>query len=161
MVSLKQHTVDASEVVEALGKIAPLIPHFAQLSPEQILAMRRAATLDPNWVIEAVAAIGASPTVEGVIGNTSAELLEELGDMSRWHDVESQLQSMLRGVRGANLVRRHRIGVKVLQAYGVIRHLLRQPEHQNLLPFFEKLQQMNRLGKRKKKQEQPEDPLTE
>lgn len=159
MVSLKQHEVDASEIVDALGEIAARIPHFVQLSPEKILAMRRAATLDPNWVIEAVAAVGASPTVEGVIGNTSGELLEELNDMSRWHDVESQLLSMLRGVRGANLVRRHRIGVKVLQAYGVIRHLIRQPEHQSLRPFFDKLQQMNRLGKRKKPA--PDDPLTE
>ena len=156
--SLPEQTIGAKELVEALRQFVPLIPDYTHLSNDQIYALRRAATLDPEWVQEAVNAIGASPTVERAVGDTYEDLREEIADISRWTDVEQQLYAMLKGVRAANLVRRHRIGLKALQAYGIIRQLIRQPEHRDLLTHFEKLKQMNKLGKRKKKEEDEPEP---
>lgn len=99
-------------------------------------------------------AIGASPAISTAVASTEAELREEMDDQSRWSEVESQLRAMLRGVEGANLIRRHRLGLKALQAYGILRQLVRQPEHRDLLQYYETLKQMNKLGKRKKKGEE-------
>jgi hypothetical protein len=162
--SSRENRIDPKELVDALRRFEPLIPDYTQLTNEQIIALRRAATLSQDWVLVAVNAIGASPPVEAVVRSTHGELLHEIDDIGRWSEVEQQLRKMLKGVMAANLIRRHRIGLTALQAYGIIRQLVRQPEHHILLPYYERLRQMNKLGKRKKKEPEEEEmpePLTE
>jgi hypothetical protein len=158
-----QTRMSPAEMVAALEQFEARIPDFGHLTNDQIIALRRVATLDPDWVDLAVIAVGASPTVEVVLGETYDALRNEIDDIYRWGQVEQQLRGMLKGIMNANLVRRHRVGLKALQAYGIIRQLIRQPEHRNeLLSHYEKLKQMNKLGKRKKKTEEPPDtPVTE
>jgi hypothetical protein len=151
-----RETIDAQSLVDALRRYEAMVPDFQQLSNAQIIALRKAATLDPEWVTIAVAAIDVSTTVQTALGTSSAELLREIGDINRWTAVEGELDTFLRGVSNALLVRRHRVGLKVLQAYGICRQLVRQPEHQDLLPVVKKLEQMNKLGKRKPKGETPD-----
>ncbi len=157
-----QKRMSAAEMVAALEQFEALIPDFGHLTNDQIIALRRVATLDPDWVDLAVIAVGASPTVEVVLGETYDALRNEIDDINRWGQVEQQLRGMLKGIVNANLVRRHRVGLKALQAYGIIRQLIRQPEHRNdLLSHYDKLKQMNKLGKRKKTEEPPDEPVTE
>ena len=151
--SSEDQKLNASELVETLLKLESSIPDYAHLTKDERLALRSVSTLDENWVLEAIGAIGASPAIATVVGGTSGELLDELKDMRSWATVEGNLRTMLRGVEGANLVRRHRLNLKALQAYGVLRQLVRQPEHRDLLPYFQTLQRMNKLGKRKKTEE--------
>lgn len=145
--------VSAEEMIDALRRLQSQIPDYTQLSNEQIIALRRAATLSPEWVDIAVGAVGTSTTVQMILGSTFEDLRQEIESINRWDIVESQLRAMLRGAAGATLVRRHRVGLKLLQAYGIIRQLIRQPEHHELIPVYETLKQMNKLGRRKKKEE--------
>lgn len=153
--SHEAETIDPHELLEALESYEQRIPHFRQLTNEEIIAMRKAATLDPDWVMKAIAALGASATAQGVVGTTAEDLHVELRAVTEWHAVEARLYALLKGVTAANLIRRHRIGQKALQIYGITRLLVRQPEHAALFPFVEELQQMNKLGKRKKKPAAP------
>lgn len=156
---MTKQPMSATEMIAALQQYEELIPGFRHLTNEQIIALRRAATLDPDWVRMAVSTIGASATVQMAVGESHENLRLELDDIQRWEEVESQLWKMLKGLRNANLIRRHRVGLKALQAYGIVRQLIRQPEHRDeLLTHYEQLQQMNKLGKRKKKES---DPVTE
>lgn len=155
----KQGTIGAAELVAALRQFEPLIPEYTHLTNEQIITLRRAATLSPEWVETAVNAVGASGTVQTVLGTSYEDLRYEINDIHRWSEVESVLRGMLQGVMAATLIRRHRLGIKVLQAYGIIRQLIRQDEHkEDLLTIYETLRQMNKLGKRKKKGEKKETP---
>jgi hypothetical protein len=143
--------IDPAELHETLDRIQKRIDGFRPLTKEEIIAIRKAASLDRQWVEMAVAALGTSETLQHTIGATDDDLLVEIMDERAWDLVEKRLHALLTGVAATNLVRRHRIGLKALQIYGIARHLIRQPEHHHLIPFVERLQQMNKLGKRKKK----------
>src|SRR5262249_43311911 len=60
-------------------------------------------------------------------------MLAESPEAARWIAVEDELRAMLHGVATANLNRHSRLGMTALQAYGISRHLVRQPEHAHLL----------------------------
>ncbi len=150
--------ITPEEMLDVLQQLASRVPHYTQLTHEQSLAIRRAATLDPEWINKALVAIDASPTVEHAIGNSYEEVLGEVTAANRWTQVEIRMEAILRGVKAANLRRRHAIGLKALQIYGIAKQLVRQPEHMNLIPLVEELTKMNRLGKRKPKGEEAGRP---
>jgi hypothetical protein len=145
--------ITPEEMLAVLQQLATRIPHFTILTQEQSLAIRRAATLDPEWVNKAVFALDESSVIERAIGNSYEELRDEIEIDSRWAVVESQLATLMRGVKAANVLRRHAIGLKALQIYGIAKQLVRQPEHMHLISLVEELTNMNKLGKRKKKGE--------
>lgn len=151
-------TIDAETLIAELERYQSLIPHFTQLTNEERLAMRRASTLSPEWLDAAINAIGASTTVETAIGATSEGMRVELADLHRWEGAETRLRALLQGVAAANLIRRYRIGIKTLQAYGICRQLVRQPEHMHLLHHFDVMKQLNKMGKRKRKAAPEETP---
>jgi hypothetical protein len=143
--------VTAAELSETLRTLSAQIPHFSQLTNLQVSAMRRAASLDPEWLHAAIAAVGNSPVIQAAIGATSEELLRELDEANRWTEVESAARALLRGIAAANLIRRHRLGIRLLQAYGISRQLVRQPEHHHLRVNVAKMKEMNRRARRKEK----------
>src|SRR6185436_4890902 len=144
-------TIDAEALIAELQRYQSLITHYTQLTEQERRAIWKAATLSAEWLNAAINAIGASPTVEMAIGVTYDGMRVQLADLHRWQSVESELRALLQGVAFANLVRRYRIGIKTLQAYGICRQLIRQPEHQYLLPHVDQMKQLNKLGKRKRK----------
>lgn len=150
-----ENTIDPAELLRALESYEARIPHFRQLTNKEIITLRKAATLDPEWVTKAISALGASPTAQSIVGATDEELLVELRDATEWALVEGKLRALLRGVAAANLIRRHRIGQKALRTYAITRLLVRDREHAALIPFVETLREMNKLGKRKKKPAAP------
>ena len=150
---MTEKNVRPDEVVATLRSLESVIPEFRQLTQEQIIALRRAATLRPDWVELATIAIGTCSTVQSAVATSYEELQTETQDIHRWEEVESQLRALLRGVECANLIRRHRVGLKALQVYGICKQLVRQPEHAKLQSIYEELKQKNKLGRRKKKAE--------
>jgi hypothetical protein len=94
-------------------------------------------------------------TPEHAIGNTAKDLYHAEDEIARWAVAESELRSILHGVAGANLVRRHCIGLAVVQAYNVSRQLVRQEEHAHLLLHVQRMTQVRKFGRRRSK---PADP---
>ena len=143
--------IDAAELLRALEKFQQQIAGFRPLSKEEIITIRKASSLDPDWILDAVATLGASDTIQRALQTSPDELHAEIAEANEWAGVESRLYALYKGVAATNLARRHRIGIKALQIYAFARQLVRRPEHHHLLPFVQRLQQMNKLGKRKKK----------
>jgi len=138
------------QVVEQLRVMRQQIPEFVQLSnAREIKQLRRLAQVDAAFAREGISAVGASPVVQDAIGNTPDELHQAEDEIARWAVAESELRSMLRGVAAANLVRRHRIGLAVVQAYNVSRQLVRQDEHAHLRPHVERMNQVRKFGRRR------------
>ena len=144
----------AAEMLEILRGLQPRIPDYTQLTPAQMSAMRRAASLDPEWINHAAAMVDASDELQTLTGGTFAQFQEELTDIDRWNEVVTQFQAMLSGTVASTLVRRHRVGLKLLQAYGISRQMIRQPEHHHLRPYVDKLIRLSKMGRRKKKEEE-------
>ncbi|HYK02141.1 MAG TPA: hypothetical protein VE974_10315 [Thermoanaerobaculia bacterium] len=148
--------VDPAELVAALREYATRIPHYTHLTNEEAVMMRKAASLDEQWIVAAINLLGASPTIERALGSSAAELQDELAGTKTWSEGEQEARALLHGITSANLVRRHAIGLKALQIYGIAQQLIREPAHQDLLTHVEKLKQMNKMRKRKGKEEEGE-----
>jgi hypothetical protein len=140
------------QVVEQLRVLRQQIPDFVQLSnAREAQQLRRLARVTAEFAREGIGAVGASPVVQDAIGNTAEDLHRAEDEIARWTVAESELRSLLRGVSAANLVRRHRVGLAVLQAYNVSRQLVRQEEHAQLRPHVERMSRVKRFGRRRNK----------
>jgi hypothetical protein len=139
------------QVVDQLRGIQVRIPEYVQ--PAKTRAMRqilRRASVNIDFAREAISAVGASDTVQHVVGNTPAEFHAAADEIGRWATVESELRAMLRGVVAANIVRRERLGLAALQVYNVSRELVRREEHAALRPYVEAMSRMPKYNRRRK-----------
>lgn len=146
----KDPVVTPEMMVEQLRALREQIPGYVQLAPADSKAIRTAASVQPEFAQAAINAIGASPTVQGVIGATPEELQQEAELTARWSKVEDELRAMLQGVSSAMLTRRHCIGNAALVTYALSKSLVRTPEHANLLPHVAVMRNANRTGRPRK-----------
>lgn len=166
--SSSQTAVTASEapmlapeqVVEQLRGLQRQIPEFVQLPQDQRMrAIRRRASVNVEFAREAIHAVGASETVQHIVGNSPAELHAAEAEIGRWTAVEAELRSMLRGVTAANTLRRERLGLAALQVLNVSRELVRREEHAGLWPHVEAMSRIPKYSRRRKtKPAEPADP---
>ena len=151
----------AEQMLEHLRTLQPQIPEFVQMTREEVKRIRRLVSGNVDFTREAVSAIGTSATVQGVIGNSSEEVHQAEDELARWTTVESELRSLLRGVVGANLVRRHRLFRAAQQVYHISRQLVREKEHADLLPHVEAMSRIRKLARRRPKPPAEPEPEME
>src|SRR5258708_7689077 len=94
-------------IVQQLRTIRAQIPEYTQLAIPDAQAIHRAAYLNADFVDAAINAVGASDVIQAAVGVTDAGLRAQNEEAGRWSAVEDELRAMLKGVAGANLVRRH------------------------------------------------------
>lgn len=135
------------QILEQLRVLRLHVPDFGPLATSDSVSLHAAARVPADMIQEAVNTIGASRSVESVIGKTPADLLAEQDEAARWSAVESELRTMLSGVAAANLSRRYRLGLTALQTYNITRQLVRQKEHADLLPHLDSMRKLNRFGR--------------
>lgn len=149
------------QLVEQLRVLRQQIPEFVQLSnAREIKRFRRLARVDAEFTQEGIGVVGASPVVQTAIGNTPEELHQAEDEIARWAVAESELRSLFHGVAAANLVRRQRIGLAMMQAYNVGRQLVRQEEHAYLLPHVQRMSQVRKFSRRRRKAAEPQPKST-
>ncbi len=146
-------TLTPEQVLEQLRTLRQQIPEFVQLSREEVNRLKRPARVNPDFAHEVVSVVGTSGAIANIIGNSSDELHQAEDELARWTAVESEFRSMLRGIVGANLVRRHRLGRVALQTYNVSRQLALEEEHADLRPHVERLRQIRKFGRRRPRAE--------
>ena len=140
------------QVVEQLRVMQQQIPDFVQLqNGTEIRQLQRLAKISPEFAHEGIGAVGASTVVQEAIGNSPEQLHLAEDEIARWAVAESELRAVLRGVAAANLLRRHRLGLAVVQAYNISRQLVRQDEHAQLRPHVERMRRVRRFTRRRSK----------
>jgi hypothetical protein len=140
------------EFIEQLRAMQARIPEFVQLPKmRDMRTIHRIAKLSNEYAHEGIGAVGASEVVQTAIGQTPEQLHQSEDEIARWAVAESEVRTVLRGMIAANLVRRHRLGLAVMQAYHVSRQLVRQEEHAHLLPHVERMAQLRKLNRRRNK----------
>ena len=140
------------QVVEQLRLLRQQIPDFVQLSStREIQQLRRLASVSREFAREGIGAVSASAVVREALGNTAEDLHQAEDEIARWAVAESELRALLRGVSAANLIRRHRVGLAVVQAYNVSRQLVRQDDHAQLRPHVERMSRVRKFNRRRSK----------
>jgi hypothetical protein len=141
-------SVTPEAIVETLRAMREQIPEYVQLAPAEVKSIQPVANIHPDFAQAAINAIGASPLVQAVVGQTPEALQQEAEAAARWSKVEDELVAMLKGVSHANLMRRNRLGEASLTAYAVSKKLVRAPEHAALLPHLALMRNANRFGRK-------------
>ncbi|HYI10166.1 MAG TPA: hypothetical protein VEK57_13990 [Thermoanaerobaculia bacterium] len=138
------------QFIEHLRGLPPQLPDFVLLpkSPE-MANVRRIANLGTEIAQEGIGAIGASEVVQSAIGLTPEQMHAAEDEIARWAVAEGEAYTLYRGLADANLVRRHRLGLALMQAYNVSRQLVRQEEHAHLLPHVQRIFHVRKLARRR------------
>lgn len=144
------------QIVEQLRILRQHIPNFGPLAATEAAVIRRAAHVHDDMLRAATNTVGASPYVAGALGKDAETLRNERMEVSRWSAVEDELLALYKGVKSANLFRRHQLGLTALQTYFITRQLVRQREHADLLPHVAEMRRVNKFGP--KRRPQPAEP---
>lgn len=133
-----------------IGEVTPLT------KAERQQLSRRAKTSNP--VLQAsINMIGAHDQVSQAVAQPADGVRRLYDEANRWTAVEDELRTMLKGVAGANLVRRERIALIAAQAYNIGTQLARDPANAVLRSQVEEIRRLKRSTRRKKAGE-PEPP---
>jgi hypothetical protein len=126
-----------------LGEVTPLT------KSERRLLLRQAKTTNP--VLQAsINMIGAHDQVSLAVAQPADGVRRLYDEANRWTAVEDELQALLEGVAGTNLVRLQRIALIVGQAYNIGTQLARDPANAMLRPHVEEIKRLKRSTRRRK-----------
>ena len=138
------------DVVAQLRNLRQHIGEMTPLTKLQRKALASHASL-PNSVVQAsINALGASADLQQTLGHPADDVRQMAEDANRWTAVEDELRGMLKGIAGANVIRRQRVGLLSVQAYVMTQQLARDPNNANLLPHVQEIKRLRSLGRRKK-----------
>jgi hypothetical protein len=129
-------------VVEQLRAMVTQIPDIPALTPQERVLVRKRGRVPLVEMQAAINVVGASEIVTQAVGQPAADVQQQVVDMTRWDAVENELKSALKSVSDANLVRRQRVSLIAIQAYGVATQLARNPEN---VAIAEHVAEMKRL----------------
>ena len=93
-----QAMLSPEEVVQHLRALREQIPLPEPLPNVPASRRRRLAHVDPQFVVAAINASGASPTVQTALGRTDEELRQETGDSQRWTAAIDEVRALLQSL---------------------------------------------------------------
>ena len=84
------------------------------------------------------------------VGQPLGDVLQLQSDSVHWNLVADELRSFLKGIEGANLLRRDQLAFIASQAYLFGSQLARSPVNADLVPQVEEIKRLKTLARRKK-----------
>ena len=147
------------EIFEQLRAItAVLKADMEMLDSGKRKVLRDAARVPDEIVWLTVHAVGATDLIEQAIG-MSADQLRDLVELSnRWTSAESELRTLLTGVQGAKLARRHQVAKIVARVFMIATQLAKDDAYGDLRTYVEEVKRIKSYERRKPKTEAPETP---
>jgi hypothetical protein len=145
-------------VVEQLRNMRTLIGEVTPLTREQLKSVRNNARTSNPILQASINVIGALDLVEQAVGQPADEVRQLYEDANRWTAAEDELRMMLRGIAGANLIRRQRVALLAGRAVGISTQLARDPAHAVLVPHVDEIKRLKSFKRRKKAAPAPGTP---
>lgn len=137
-------------LVEHLRALRTQIADVTPLTAEQRRALQGRARASNEILQASINVLGAMEVISTAVGQPPAEVRQLHDEANRWTAVEDELRVMLKGVAGANLIRRQRVVFAATQAAGIGVQLARDPANAVLVPHVEEIKRLRRLSRRKK-----------
>ncbi|HSY52236.1 MAG TPA: hypothetical protein VLC46_25770 [Thermoanaerobaculia bacterium] len=146
-------------VIEQIRTLRSQIGEVTPLSKAQRTQLKQRARKQPAPVVDAsISVIGSSDMVAQAVGQPLVDVLQLQSDSVRWSLVTDELRSFLKGIEGANLVRREQLAFIASQAYSFGSQLARNPVNAGLVPQVEEIKRLKTLTRRKKAAQTPQAP---
>jgi hypothetical protein len=135
------------------------IEEVAPLTQEQRKLTKQRLRMHPKPIVEAsINVIGVLDNVSQAIGQPLEEVRQLQDDALRWDAAADEARAFLKGIEGANLVRRQRLTMIATQAYWIGSQLARDPAKAVLVPHIEEVKRLKGITRRKKSAQAPHPP---
>jgi hypothetical protein len=145
-------------VVEQLRVMRGQIGEVTPLTSEQRKQLRSHGRTSNPILQASINVIGALDIVEQAVGQPADEVRQLFEEANRWTAAEGELRMMLRGIAGANLIRRQRIALIAGRGVNIGTQLARDPAHAVLVPHVEEVKRLKSFNRRKKAAPAPTTP---
>ncbi|HXA18618.1 MAG TPA: hypothetical protein VN380_16610 [Thermoanaerobaculia bacterium] len=146
-------------VIEQIRTLRSQIGDVTPLSKEQRTQLKRRASKQPAPVVDAsISVISSSDMVAQAVGQPLVDVLQLQSVSVRWSLAADEIRSLLKGIEGANLVRREQLAFIASQAYSFGSQLVRNPANADLVPQVEEVKRLKVLTRRKKAAQVPQAP---
>src|SRR5215212_8228146 len=130
-------------VIAQLRTARSQIEDVAPLSQDQRNRVRQRLRKHPMPVVEAsINVIGVLDNLSQAIGQPLDEIRQLQDDVLRWDAAADEARAFLKGIEGANLVRRQRLALLATQAYAIGTQLAKDPAKAVLLPHIEEVKRL-------------------
>ena len=149
-------------VIAQLRTIRSQIDAVEPLSKEQRRLLKQRLRVLAKPVVEAsINVIGVLDNVSQAIGQPLDEIRQMQDDSLRWEAVTDETRAFLKGLEGANLIRRQRLAIIATQAYTIGAQLAKDPAKSVLVPHLEEVKRLKSVSRRRKTAQaaQPAAPL--
>ena len=144
------------EIFAQLKALTDLIESELQpFTADKRKVLRDAARVPKEIVLLTIHAVGATPIVEQAIGMSDDQLRDLVDLSSRWSSVESALRTLLAGVQGAKLARRHQIAQIVARVFMIASQLAKDDAYGDLRTYVEEVKRIKSYERRKRKAAAP------
>ena len=148
-------------VIAQLRAIRSQIDDVAPLTQEQRVAVKQRLRRQSKTEVEAsINVIGVLENVSQAIGQPLGEVRQLQDDSIRWEAAADEVRGFLKGIEGANLIRRQRLSLIATQAYSIGAQLAKDPAKAVLVPHVEEVKRLKGVKRRKKKAQGPQTPTT-
>jgi hypothetical protein len=146
-------------VIEQIRALRSQIDEVTPLSKEQRTLVKQRLRMQTEPVVEAsINVIGVLDNVSQAIGQPLDDVRQLQDDSLRWGAVAEEAHAFLKGIEGANLIRRQRLSLIATQAYTIGSQLAKDPANAVLLPHVEEVKRLKGAKRRKKAAQAPHPP---
>jgi|ERR1044071_292544 hypothetical protein len=146
-------------VIAQLRIVRSQIEEIAPLSQDQRKQIRQRLRRNTVPIVEAsINVIGVIDNVSQAIGQPLDEVRQLQDDTLRWDAVADEVRAFLKGIEGANLVRRQRLALFATQAYAIGTQLAKDPAKAVLVPHLEEVKRLKGVLRRKKAAQASQPP---
>jgi len=143
--------LNANEVITQLRTMRMQIEEVTPLTQEQRKLVRQRLRTHPKPVVEAsINVIGVLENVSQAIGQPLDGVRQLQDESLRWEAAADEARAFLRGIEGANLIRRQRLALIATQAYTIGAQLAKDPEKAVLVPHLEEVKRLKGVSRRRK-----------
>ena len=140
-------------VIAQLRAIQSQIEEVAPLSKEQRKLVKQRLRIQPKPIVDAsINVIGVLDNVSQAIGQPLDEVRQLQDETLRWDAAADEARAFLKGLEGANLIRRQRLALIATQAYTIGTQLAKDPAKAVLLPHVEEIKRLKGASRHKKTQ---------
>ena len=130
-------------VIAQLRTIRSQIDAVEPLSRDQRKLVRQRLRVLAKPVVEAsINVIGVLDNVSQAIGQPLDEIRQLQDDTLRWEAAADEARAFLKGIEGANLIRRQQLAVIAAQAYTIGAQLAKDPAKSVLVPHLEEVKRL-------------------
>jgi hypothetical protein len=148
-------------VTAQLRTMQSQIESVAPLTQAQRAQLKQRIRSHPKPVVDAsINVIGVLDNVSQAIGQPLDEVRQLQDETLRWEAAAEEARAFLKGLEGANLIRRQRLSLIATQAYTIGSQLAKDPAKAVLVPHLEEVKRLKGVSRRRKTAAAAPPPVT-